>query len=220
MIYWLTAAGSRSPDHDDDYPDVDLFQLGMNTLRRYRKQWSIHTRPGLTKPQVTPPISFILVSWLAFKWSSNFTMPFLLPVCFVHFSWPIIWRATSKRCKWRRKKFSLTLFTWLKTIRANSTKSTSLRHRPPTHRPPAEMAAGHDGILVDLGLFFLNMFEIVCVCIFFFTWFTRWCSSLIRHFCPTEFPLFDACLSLDLFMCRGKWRTIFTNFISFFSKFW
>jgi len=46
------AAGSRSPDHDDDYPDVDLFQLGMNTLRRYRKQWSIHTRPGLTKPQL------------------------------------------------------------------------------------------------------------------------------------------------------------------------
>jgi len=45
-------AGSRSPDQDEDYPDVDLFQMSMNTLRRYRKQWSIHTRPGLTKPQL------------------------------------------------------------------------------------------------------------------------------------------------------------------------
>jgi len=44
--------GGRSPDQDDEYPDVDLFQLGMNTLRRYRKTWSIHTRPGLTKPQL------------------------------------------------------------------------------------------------------------------------------------------------------------------------
>lgn len=36
----------------DDIPEVDLFQLQVNTLRRYKKHFKIPSRPGLNKAQL------------------------------------------------------------------------------------------------------------------------------------------------------------------------
>ena len=37
----------------DDTPEVDLFQLQVNTLRRYKKHFKIPCRPGLNKAQLS-----------------------------------------------------------------------------------------------------------------------------------------------------------------------
>jgi len=37
---------------DTDLPDVDLFQLQVNTLRRYKRHFKVSTRPGLNKAQL------------------------------------------------------------------------------------------------------------------------------------------------------------------------
>lgn len=36
----------------DDVPEVDLYQLQVNTLRRYKKHYKISSRPGLNKAQL------------------------------------------------------------------------------------------------------------------------------------------------------------------------
>lgn len=36
----------------DDVPEVDLYQLQVNTLRRYKKHFKIPSRPGLNKAQL------------------------------------------------------------------------------------------------------------------------------------------------------------------------
>lgn len=37
---------------DRDPPEVDLFQLQINTLRRYKRHYKVPTRPGLNKAQL------------------------------------------------------------------------------------------------------------------------------------------------------------------------
>ncbi|XP_030836168.1 histone deacetylase complex subunit SAP30L [Strongylocentrotus purpuratus] len=44
--------GGISPDHDLDVPEVDLFHLQVNTLRRYKRHYKIQTKPGLNKAQL------------------------------------------------------------------------------------------------------------------------------------------------------------------------
>ncbi|KAK1175896.1 histone deacetylase complex subunit SAP30-like [Acipenser oxyrinchus oxyrinchus] len=44
--------GGDSPDHDTHFPEVDLFQLQVNTLRRYKRHFKLQTRPGLNKAQL------------------------------------------------------------------------------------------------------------------------------------------------------------------------
>ncbi|XP_053110366.1 histone deacetylase complex subunit SAP30 [Hemicordylus capensis] len=41
-----------SPVQDVDTPEVDLFQLQVNTLRRYKRHFKLQTRPGLNKAQL------------------------------------------------------------------------------------------------------------------------------------------------------------------------
>ncbi|XP_070613552.1 histone deacetylase complex subunit SAP30 [Erythrolamprus reginae] len=41
-----------SPVQDIDTPEVDLFQLQVNTLRRYKRHFKLQTRPGLNKAQL------------------------------------------------------------------------------------------------------------------------------------------------------------------------
>lgn len=41
-----------SNETDTDVPDVDLFQLQVNTLRRYKRFYKVATRPGINKPQL------------------------------------------------------------------------------------------------------------------------------------------------------------------------
>ncbi|KAI5702643.1 hypothetical protein M8J76_011827 [Diaphorina citri] len=39
-------------NENDESPDVDLFQLQVNTLRRYKKYFKVTSRPGLNKAQL------------------------------------------------------------------------------------------------------------------------------------------------------------------------
>lgn len=39
-------------ERDQDMPEVDLFQLQINTLRRYKRHYKVPTRPGLNKAQL------------------------------------------------------------------------------------------------------------------------------------------------------------------------
>ncbi|XP_078520545.1 histone deacetylase complex subunit SAP30-like [Lissotriton helveticus] len=45
-----------SPLHDIDTPEVDLFQLQVNTLRRYKSHFKLQARPGLNKAQLVEVI--------------------------------------------------------------------------------------------------------------------------------------------------------------------
>uniref|UniRef100_A0AAZ3Q8M4 Histone deacetylase complex subunit SAP30L n=1 Tax=Oncorhynchus tshawytscha TaxID=74940 RepID=A0AAZ3Q8M4_ONCTS len=49
--------GGESPDHDVEVPEVDLFQLQVNTLRRYKRHYKLQTRPGLNKAQLAEIMS-------------------------------------------------------------------------------------------------------------------------------------------------------------------
>ncbi|XP_071269006.1 histone deacetylase complex subunit SAP30L-like isoform X1 [Salvelinus alpinus] len=49
--------GGESPDHDVEVPEVDLFQLQVNTLRRYKRHYKLQTRPGLNKAQLAEILS-------------------------------------------------------------------------------------------------------------------------------------------------------------------
>lgn len=41
-----------SNETDTDLPEVDLYQLQVNTLRRYKKHYKVATRPGINKAQL------------------------------------------------------------------------------------------------------------------------------------------------------------------------
>ena len=43
----------------DDVAEVDLYQLQVNTLRRYKKHFKIPSRPGLNKAQLAD-VSFCI----------------------------------------------------------------------------------------------------------------------------------------------------------------
>lgn len=43
-------------------PEVDLVQLQMNTLRRYKRHYKVSARQGLNKPQLAEVILFVLLS--------------------------------------------------------------------------------------------------------------------------------------------------------------
>ncbi|XP_033218183.1 histone deacetylase complex subunit SAP30 homolog [Belonocnema kinseyi] len=42
-----------SGETDNDLPEVDLYQLQIGTLRRYKRHFKISTRPGLNKAQLS-----------------------------------------------------------------------------------------------------------------------------------------------------------------------
>ena len=43
---------SASGETDSEHPEVDLFQLQVNTLRRYKKHYKVPVRQGLNKAQL------------------------------------------------------------------------------------------------------------------------------------------------------------------------
>ncbi|XP_002736181.1 histone deacetylase complex subunit SAP30L-like [Saccoglossus kowalevskii] len=49
--------GGASPEYEYDLPEVDLFQLQMNTLRRYKRHYKLQTKPGLNKVSLAETIS-------------------------------------------------------------------------------------------------------------------------------------------------------------------
>jgi len=48
---------SGGTDNMSDTPDVDLFQLQMNTLRRYKKHFKVTSRPGINKTQLADSLT-------------------------------------------------------------------------------------------------------------------------------------------------------------------
>ncbi|XP_070197590.1 histone deacetylase complex subunit SAP30 homolog isoform X2 [Littorina saxatilis] len=49
--------GRGSPDADDDYPEIDFFQIPVNTLRRYKRHFKLTNRPGLNKSQLAEVVA-------------------------------------------------------------------------------------------------------------------------------------------------------------------
>lgn len=45
-----------SNETDTDVPEVDLYQLQVNTLRRYKRYYKVATRPGMNKAQLADTI--------------------------------------------------------------------------------------------------------------------------------------------------------------------
>jgi len=55
-----------SGETDNDLPEVDLFQLQVGTLRRYKRHYKVSTRPGLNKAQLADvSAATLLFSYLA-----------------------------------------------------------------------------------------------------------------------------------------------------------
>lgn len=54
-----------SNEADMDLPEVDWFQLQVNTLRRYKRHYKVPTRPGLNKAQLADvSINFSMLLYL------------------------------------------------------------------------------------------------------------------------------------------------------------
>lgn len=59
MIQCARTKQRRPKDSDNDSneaemdaPEIDWFQLQLNTLRRYKRHYKVQTRPGLNKAQL------------------------------------------------------------------------------------------------------------------------------------------------------------------------
>lgn len=50
-----------SNETDTDIPEVDLFQLQVSTLRRYKRHYKMPTRPGINKAQLVD-VSILIYS--------------------------------------------------------------------------------------------------------------------------------------------------------------
>lgn len=50
-----------SGETDNDVPDVDLFQLQVGTLRRYKRHYKVQTKPGLNKAQLADVIFYFII---------------------------------------------------------------------------------------------------------------------------------------------------------------
>ncbi|KAK2169780.1 hypothetical protein LSH36_7g16093 [Paralvinella palmiformis] len=46
-----------SPDNDMDLPEIDFFQMPVNTLRRYKRHYKLQTRPGMNKAQLADTVA-------------------------------------------------------------------------------------------------------------------------------------------------------------------
>lgn len=53
-----------SNETDTDVPEVDLYQLQVNTLRRYKRHYKVSTRPGLNKAQLAD-VSILYIIYVA-----------------------------------------------------------------------------------------------------------------------------------------------------------
>ncbi|KAL5012935.1 hypothetical protein ScPMuIL_011486 [Solemya velum] len=46
-----------SPGVDEDLPEIDFFQMPVNTLRRYKRHYKLSTRPGMNKAQLSDTVA-------------------------------------------------------------------------------------------------------------------------------------------------------------------
>lgn len=61
-----------SNETDTDIPEVDLYHLQVNTLRRYKRHYKVPTRPGLNKAQLAD-VSYIII-WISWITSLTFVL--------------------------------------------------------------------------------------------------------------------------------------------------
>ena len=59
---------------DNDLPEVDLFQLQVGTLRRYKRHYKVPTRPGLNKAQLADVSSVNYFCKFCLFYRENFFM--------------------------------------------------------------------------------------------------------------------------------------------------
>lgn len=53
-----------SNETDTDIPEVDLYHLQVNTLRRYKRHYKVPTRPSLNKAQLADVSNHLFISFL------------------------------------------------------------------------------------------------------------------------------------------------------------
>ncbi|XP_045202896.1 histone deacetylase complex subunit SAP30L-like [Mercenaria mercenaria] len=49
--------GDGSLDADEDIPEIDFFQMPVNTLRRYKRHYKLPARPGMNKAQLSDTVA-------------------------------------------------------------------------------------------------------------------------------------------------------------------
>lgn len=49
--------GDGSPDGEEDIPEIDFFQMPVNTLRRYKRHYKLAARPGMNKAQLSDTVA-------------------------------------------------------------------------------------------------------------------------------------------------------------------
>lgn len=74
MIQCARTKQRRPKDSEDDSneaemdsPEVDWFQLQVNTLRRYKRHYKVPTRPGLNKAQLADVSIVLLIIYPLFN---------------------------------------------------------------------------------------------------------------------------------------------------------
>jgi len=51
------SGGDRDSPDESDYPEIDFFQMSVNTLRRYKRHYKLQTRPGMNKAQLADTVA-------------------------------------------------------------------------------------------------------------------------------------------------------------------
>lgn len=78
-----------SNETDTDIPEVDLYQLQVNTLRRYKKHYKVVTRPGMNKAQLSDvslsTFYLVFVTVLHFRFISLIIFSFNSQTIMKHF---------------------------------------------------------------------------------------------------------------------------------------
>lgn len=46
-----------SPEGEEDIPEIDFFQMPVNTLRRYKRHYKLPARPGMNKAQLSDTVA-------------------------------------------------------------------------------------------------------------------------------------------------------------------
>ena len=53
---------SEEAEEETEQPEIDLYNLQINTLRRYKRHYGLSSRPGLNKAQLAE-VNHVMVKW-------------------------------------------------------------------------------------------------------------------------------------------------------------
>jgi hypothetical protein len=73
-----------SGETDNDLPEVDLYQLQVGTLRRYKRHYRLTTRPGLNKAQLADVSWSISIYYLSLHLTPSLSLsPFICQLFYI-----------------------------------------------------------------------------------------------------------------------------------------